>query len=351
MVEEFWRKSFFKAVRDFSSTCLILEKWGSLNMTKFEFPFPGDALWHIKLKSAQCFSRHFVPLTVVGVFSLFCFCLSFEKDRATYLSIHVVKSYSPNNALCQVWLKLGQKFCIRKLTMYSRRSENSQLTWTKKGKKHYFIQNTLPLELGSLWHHSGCKLVGSLPRSSLWQLPPLHPAILQKIKIIFQLHKESCYYIHQCIFAIFLKSSPLGKGHCLSFEKFLVPRILCAKFGWNWLSGHLEKKIFNFWILFCYFIITYPWKSTWPFLYLSSSWMLFIKFGWNWQRLDFQILSVYVRFFFIHVSPLGKGWGLSFEQTWIISLKDALFLVWFLRKDEWTCDIYFISQLIIIGNI
>ena len=49
----------------------------------------------------------------------------------------------------------------------------------------------------------------------------------------------------QCIFAI-SQLSPLGKGRGPSFEQTwtLHPRMLCAKFGWNWPSG--SGKDFNF---------------------------------------------------------------------------------------------------------
>ena len=50
------------------------------------------------------------------------------------------------------------------------------------------------------------------------------------------------------------------------------PKMLCAKCGWNSLSGSWEK---DFWIssmYFCYFIIISAWKMAWPFIwiYLNS---------------------------------------------------------------------------------
>ena len=62
----------------------------------------------------------------------------------------------------------------------------------------------------------------------------------------------------------------------------------CAKINWNWLSGLvLEKR--NFLIssmYFPYFVIISPWKRAGPFIWIKLSplhpRMLCAKFGWNW---------------------------------------------------------------------
>ena len=66
----------------------------------------------------------------------------------------------------------------------------------------------------------------------------------------------------------------------------LHPRMLCAKFGWNWLSGSVEE---DFWIssmYFRYFIINPPWRRVGPFIWKNLNplhpRMLCAKFGWNW---------------------------------------------------------------------
>ena len=68
------------------------------------------------------------------------------------------------------------------------------------------------------------------------------------------------------------------------------PRMLCAKFGWNWPSGSGEEDIFVSWS------------------------------------------SMYFRYFVF--TPLGKGWGPSFEQTWIPSTQGC-----------------FVSSLVEIGTV
>ena len=71
------------------------------------------------------------------------------------------------------------------------------------------------------------------------------------------------FKFHQCVFAIPL-ISPLGNGCGPSFEQNLNPlylRRLCAKFYWNW---HIvqEKKIFVISSMyFRNFVIIFPWKS------------------------------------------------------------------------------------------
>ena len=59
---------------------------------------------------------------------------------------------------------------------------------------------------------------------------------LVEIEIVF-MEKQS-FKCRQCIFAI-SKLSALGKRAALYLNKFefLSPKVLCAKFGYNWPSG------------------------------------------------------------------------------------------------------------------
>ena len=52
----------------------------------------------------------------------------------------------------------------------------------------------------------------------------------------------------------------------------LHPRMLCAKFGWKWLSGSGEEDFLILSKYFRYFVIICPWKRTGPFI-----WIPFIK--------------------------------------------------------------------------
>ena len=66
----------------------------------------------------------------------------------------------------------------------------------------------------------------------------------------------------------------------------LHPRMLCAKFGWNWLSGSGEEDFLISSMYFHYFVIISPWKraepSIWTNLNPLHPRMLCAKFGWNW---------------------------------------------------------------------
>ena len=77
---------------------------------KNESSSPKDALYQVWLKMAQWFwSGRF--LKVLNVFLLFPNYLPFEKDVALHLN--KLKSSSPSDTLCQVWLKLAQWFWRR----------------------------------------------------------------------------------------------------------------------------------------------------------------------------------------------------------------------------------------------
>ena len=63
--------------------------------------------------------------------------------------------------------------------------------------------------------------------------------------------------------------------------------MLCAKIGWNWLSGSGEEDILKFSSMYFHlFIIISPWKKAgrffWTNLNSLHSMMLCAKFGWNW---------------------------------------------------------------------
>ena len=60
----------------------------------------------------------------------------------------------------------------------------------------------------------------------------------------------------------------LQSGNSMAFPlnklKTLYPRMLCAKFGWNWPSDPGEKDFKMLSMYFCYFAIISPWKKVWP---------------------------------------------------------------------------------------
>ena len=68
----------------------------------------------------------------------------------------------------------------------------------------------------------------------------------------------------------------------------LQPRMLSAKFDWNWPSGSWEEDFFLISSMyFRYFVIISPWKRAGPFIWTNNlnslhPRMLCAKFGWYW---------------------------------------------------------------------
>ena len=138
------------------------------------------------------------------------------------------------------------------------------------------------------------------------------------------------YFHCSCIISPLRK---VGSFICSNLNP-LYPMMFYVKFGWNWPSGSEEEFLFSS-MYFCYL-------SSSPFGIGSGSLVLYLnlnplyprmlcaKFGWDWPSRSgedfFKILSVYFRYFVI-ISP-WKGRGPLFQQTWIPSHKDALFQVW-----------------------
>ena len=113
----------------------------------------------------------------------------------------------------------------------------------------------------------------------------------------------------------------------------LYPMMLCAKFGWNWPSGSGEEEFLISSMYFRYFVIISLWKKAWTFiltnLNLLHPRMLCAKFGWNWPsgswEEDFLILSMYFRYFVI-ISPWKRTWpfictNLNSLHLWMICAK------------------------------
>ena len=66
----------------------------------------------------------------------------------------------------------------------------------------------------------------------------------------------------------------------------LHPRMICAKYCWNWPSGSGEEDFLISSMYFRYFLIIPPWKRAGPFIWTNlnplNPRMLCAKFGWNW---------------------------------------------------------------------
>ena len=91
------------------------------------------------------------------------------------------------------------------------------------------------------------------------------------------------------IFLLFRNYLPLENGGPFIWINLnpLHLRMLCAKFGWNWSSGSGEEDFKFSSMYFCYFLIIPPWKRAGPFIKTKLNplhpRMLCAKFGWNWS--------------------------------------------------------------------
>ena len=92
------------------------------------------------------------------------------------------------------------------------------------------------------------------------------------------------------------------------------PRKLCAKFSWNWPSGSGEEEFLISSMYFRYFLIISPWKRAGPFIWTNLNplqpRMLCAKFGWNWLSGSGEeefLIFVNVFSLFRYYLPLKKG--------------------------------------------
>ena len=88
---------------------LPLEKDVAVHLKKLESPSPNDALCQVWLKLAPLFWRRF--LNYVSAILLFRY-LPLKDGMALHLNKN--KFPTTNDALCQVWLKLAYCFCRRR---------------------------------------------------------------------------------------------------------------------------------------------------------------------------------------------------------------------------------------------
>ena len=115
LAQWFYRRRyiFFNFVNGFSliRNYLPWEKGGALYLNKLDSLSPKDALCQVWLKLGQWFWRRRF-LNFVNVFSLIRNYLPLEKGGALHLN--KLESPLPKDALCQVWLKLAQWFWRRR---------------------------------------------------------------------------------------------------------------------------------------------------------------------------------------------------------------------------------------------
>ena len=126
-------------------------------------------------------------------------------------------------------------------------------------------------------------------------------------------------------------------GHNAHLRKLLENRYICvlngSSFEQTWIpftqggtvAGLVEispvvlEKILKF--CQCIFDIS-PWKNAGPFIWTKLNphhpMMPCAKFSWNWSSGSWVDFLCQCIFAILKLSPLGKGRGSSFEQTWIL---------------------------------
>ena len=114
----------------------------------------------------------------------------------------------------------------------------------------------------------------------------------------------------------------------------------CAKIGWNWLGGSWEEDFLISSLYFRYFVIISPWKRAGPVIWTNLNplhpRMLCAKFGWNWPSgsgEDFNFVNVLL--LFCNYLPLEKGGALHLNKLKSPSPNDALCQVW-LKLAQWS---------------
>ena len=97
------------------------------------------------------------------------------------------------------------------------------------------------------------------------------------------------------------------------------PRMLCAKFGWNWLIDSWKHDFKVCQSIFPISLLSPHGKGCGPWINLNPhhSRMLFAKFGWNWPK--WFLKRRFLKFFnifslFPHYLPLEKGVALHLNK-------------------------------------
>ena len=127
----------------------------------------------------------------------------------------------------------------------------------------------------------------------------------------------------------------------LSLWEFIDSSFEKSWIGWNWPSGFGQEDFLFSSMYFRYFVIISLWKKAGPFFWTNMNplhpRMLCAKFGWNWPSGSGEedFLS-FVNLFSLFLSylPLGKGGALHLNKFDSPAPKDALCQVW-LKLAQW----------------
>ena len=148
-------------------------------------------------------------------FRYFVIISPWNKLGALHLNKHI--SPSSKDALCQVWLKLNQWFWRRRFLNFI--------------NVFSLFQNYLLLEKGGVLHLN--KLESLSPKDAWCQ---------DWLKLAQWFWKRR-FLNFVNVFSLFHNYLPLEKGGSFIWTNLnpLHPKMLYAKFGWNWPSGSIEE--------------------------------------------------------------------------------------------------------------
>ena len=179
----------------------------------------------------------------------------------------------------------------------------------------------------------------------IWRnLNPLHPRMLCA-KIVWNWISGSENFLNSSMFffLLFLNYLSLEKGWALQLKKLKFPSPkddLCQVWlklaQWFW-----RRRFLNFVKYLSYFIIISPWKRVGPIIWTNLNplhpRMLCATFGWNWLsgtgEEDF-LNFVNVFSLFRNYLPLEKGRAIHLNKLESPLPKDALYQVW-LKLAQW----------------
>ena len=186
---------------------LSLKKNGALHLNKLVSTLPKDVFakfgWNWSYVSGEDFY-------ILSMYSRYLVRLLTSLENGMTPHLKRLKIPLTRNALCHVWLKWpcgSAEDFWKMLSMYFR---------------YFFIISPLKRAWPFIWTN----------------VNPLYPSMLcAKFGWNWPYgSREDLFKYCECIFSISLLS-PHGKRRDPSFEQInpLYPRMLCAKFGWNWL--------------------------------------------------------------------------------------------------------------------
>ena len=128
------------------------------------------------------------------------------------LHLSKLKSPSSKDAFCQVWLKLAQWFWRRRFVNFV--------------KVFSLFRNYFPLEKGRALYLK--KLESPLPKDAFSQVWFI---LVQWFwRFFFNFVNVFCYIV---VISLWKRAGPF----IWTNVNPLHPRMICAKFGWNWFSG------------------------------------------------------------------------------------------------------------------